>query len=157
MGLGILGLPNVFSKFGLVPTLLLFLTAYIFSIKSSYLLIKAKNLSRRSNYCTIAKDSLGEWSKYKKKTQGITLIITFLLYLNNFFFIMGCTGTAIGEIVVLGSGVRSIVITFKYKISLNTFWKEIKFWKIGTSSMNFLRLAGLLYFSLSVMLKKLKD
>lgn len=53
IGVGIISLPYTLSRFGYIFGILIFILVGILSQMSSLLLIKAKNLSRRSNYPTI--------------------------------------------------------------------------------------------------------
>ena len=53
VGTGVLGLPNIFKNFGLIFAFLFFILIYTLNYYAALLLIKAKNMSKNSNYCSI--------------------------------------------------------------------------------------------------------
>ena len=93
IGSGLLGVPDLFKEFGLVPSLILFILIFLTTFYTSTLLIKSKNLSGRSNFCTIGNASIGSSSK---------IIISLLIILLNI-------GVCMAELVIFGSSLISIV------------------------------------------------
>lgn len=63
MGSSILGLPYLFMNLGFLTSIIIFTFIFTLNYYTSCLLIKCKNLSGKSNYCTIGNFSLGYISK----------------------------------------------------------------------------------------------
>ncbi|CAD8076927.1 unnamed protein product [Paramecium primaurelia] len=53
VGVGILGIPNVMKNFGVILTIVIMITVYSLGMTTSRVLLKCKNLSKKSNYSTI--------------------------------------------------------------------------------------------------------
>ena len=93
VGVGMIGLPYLFMNFGIIISILLFLFVFLINFYTSYLLIKSKNLSGRSNYCSIANDSLGPISKP----------------IINILIIILTSGRCMSELVISGTIFHNIV------------------------------------------------
>lgn len=97
VGTGILGLPVVMANFGLVIGLFLFLLVYGVTEYTCYLLLKCKNLSRHSNYCTIGYAAVGSSIKI----------------INNLMIIINNIGTVMAELIIFGTASTNIVKEMK--------------------------------------------
>ena len=93
IGSGILGLPYVLSQFGCIPGIVILILFCLETHYSCYLLLRCKNLSGHSNYCTIAANCLCSASKY---------FINIIFILNGF-------GVCIIELVIFGTSASLIL------------------------------------------------
>lgn len=59
VGSGILGLPFVIMNLGIVPGIITFMIIMIVNYYTTILMLKTKNLSRHSNFCSIGKVAIG--------------------------------------------------------------------------------------------------
>ena len=93
IGSGLLTIPYTMSKFGFIFGTFLFLLAGVIIQFGSVLLLKAKNLSRHSNYSTIFYEI---WPH--KLAKGIGSIIVFIT----------CLGVCMAELMILKNSIRKI-------------------------------------------------
>ncbi|CAD8146330.1 unnamed protein product [Paramecium octaurelia] len=97
VGVGILGIPYVASNFGAILTILILMVIFINGILSSNLLLKSKNLSRRSNFSTIG--------FYIFKHKWIIILVNVMIILSNL-------GVCLSELIIFGDTVGNLMNYF---------------------------------------------
>ena len=110
IGSGILGLPYVLSQFGCVFGVIILIIFGIETQFSCYLLLRCKNLSHHSNYCTIGPKCIGKHSKY---------IINLIFILNNL-------GVCIIELVIFATS-ANLILTKAFNIDSNDWYTDTRF------------------------------
>ncbi|CAD8074562.1 unnamed protein product [Paramecium sonneborni] len=97
VGVGILGVPYVTSNFGGILTTLILIIIFCIGILSSILLLKCKNLSRRSNISTIG--------FFVFKHKWIVIVINLIIISSNL-------GVCLSELIIFGDTCSNLVNYF---------------------------------------------
>ncbi|CAD8060629.1 unnamed protein product [Paramecium primaurelia] len=97
VGVGILGIPYVASNFGAILTILILMIIFFLGILSSNLLLKSKNLSKRSNFSTIG--------FYIFKHKWIIIVVNVMIILSNL-------GVCLSELIIFGDTASNLINYF---------------------------------------------
>lgn len=97
IGTGILSLPYTVSRLGYILTPILFIIMILVAQFSSILLLKAKNLSKHSNYASIM------YHIFRKRT---------LQALSSLLIVFGNTGVCIAELTLFKSALKKIIDSY---------------------------------------------
>ncbi|CAD8171071.1 unnamed protein product [Paramecium pentaurelia] len=98
VGVGILGIPNVMKNFGVILTIVIMMIVYSLGMTASRVLLKCKNLSKKSNYSTIG--------YYIFRHSWIIYTVNLIITLSNIT-------TCLSELIIFGDASQLLIKFYK--------------------------------------------